>query len=806
MPVLQLPELRLQVVTNVNERSNARVLAHNGYIDTVGGKSVPIVLNASAVSIHPTVCTRCMRQEQLVLAVPGTDMFQFPACTYDFKQQPHLGMAVTVYINKSKDSIQHSVAATAYVNFDEIMTGAMLQINAQLNDVSSTPVHILLQGLLTPQQQLWNKHNLPVLDELCSNFNSIGRIEERLSSFSAERSSALKDFLDPHNKDNVHSTLAMPTNQVRHVMNIDSADNAQVEFFKQVCTDECPDFLLKYAPLSAAMLLTTAVKFLAAKSPSAAPVSYKAIADQLTNAKWSEADAELWMQIYCNCLTSIVPTSNTYTGDVSWLVNSNGASVIPNLVGEEQLLLGSPVVQAAHDLQLCQKLSAQCQELFSAGDVQKAELAFAAAHTARLKTSELCKAQDCEDFAADMRNYMSASTHAFVMAAAAEHMIGTPLLCGDARLNILHNTVKDAQQALLACCATQRYVHELTHFACRDCVCIAVGANLTSKYGTTIDEKPNVHLGRDAFADRDTFILSTTPGAAGHACRIRTTSARVHSLDLKHGVRMHVHDTNVLCIQESTSATIFREATEAPQVFDIEIQVGCANTRHLNNMPGSVVRNVTGSIYGDMLTNSGLCASHAADRMGTKDFYKVLCAVGGHSLLGAEKGLTNAPMHPAEILQSMLSGCKDTSYYFGVQHVDGAPMMSLEFELKPEEQDCLRLLARAQAPLYAKSMELILASGAVGTCFLPRLDSISHHMPGNVQGTTASGKQLFVVAQKTPLLCMTDVLKSSSVEGLLSTQKEHVHNVLKNTCKSEFEFFSDHISTDIMLLHTHMSM
>jgi hypothetical protein len=103
-------------------------------------------------------------------------------------------------------------------------------------------------------------------------------------------------------------------------------------------------------------------------------------------------------------------------------------------------------------------------------------------------------------------------------------------------------------------------------------------------------------------------------------------------------------------------------------------------------------------------------------------------------------------------------------------------------------------------------MELILASGAVGTCFLPRLDSISHHMPGNVQGTTATAKQLFVVAQKTPLLCMTDVLKSSSVEGLLSTQKEHVHNVLKNTCKSEFEFFSDHISTDIMLLHTHMSM
>jgi hypothetical protein len=75
-----------------------------------------------------------------------------------------------------------------------------------------------------------------------------------------------------------------------------------------------------------------------------------------------------------------------------------------------------------------------------------------------------------------------------------------------------------------------------------------------------------------------------------------------------------------------------------------------------------------------------------------------------------------------------------------------------------------------------------------------------------VHGASAPGKQLFVVAQKTPLLCMTDVLRSNSVEGLLSTQKAHVHNVLKNTCKSEFEFFSDHISTDIMLLHTHMSM
>ena len=118
----------------------------------------------------------------------------------------------------------------------------------------------------------------------------------------------------------------------------------------------------------------------------------------------------------------IVPTSNTYTGDVSWIVNTGGASVIPNLVGEEQLLIGSPVVKAVQDIQLCQNLGSQCQEFFSAGNMQRAELTFAAEHTTRLKTNEMCKNQDCEDFAADMHNYMRACTHAFVMTVVTEHI------------------------------------------------------------------------------------------------------------------------------------------------------------------------------------------------------------------------------------------------------------------------------------------------------------------------------------------------------------------------------------------------
>jgi hypothetical protein len=267
MPVLQLPQMRLQVVTVVNDRSNAQALAQNGYINTVAGHDQAVLLNVSAVSVHPTICASSMRQEQVALAPEqGTVMFQFPAASYEFEHKPHLGMAVTLYINKSTDSIQHTVASIAYVNFDKIMSRQLVIVNSVLNDVSSTPVRIMLQGLVTPEQDMWNRHNAKLLEELCGNFNSIARIEERLYQFSEQRCFAIDNFLDPHNKDSLHSSLAMPTNLVRHVMNVRTADNAQTEFFKQVCTEECPDFLLKYAPLSAAMLLTTAVKFLPRRS------------------------------------------------------------------------------------------------------------------------------------------------------------------------------------------------------------------------------------------------------------------------------------------------------------------------------------------------------------------------------------------------------------------------------------------------------------------------------------------------------------------------------------------------------------
>jgi hypothetical protein len=382
-------------------------------------------------------------------------------------------------------------------------------------------------------------------------------------------------------------------------------------------------------------------------------------------------------------------------------------------------------------------------------------------------------------------------------------MIGTALLCADARLNMPHNTVTDARNALLACCATQRHAHALTPFASRDCVCIAVAANLTSKYCVSINEPATAPMLRSAAQDRDTFILESTPGAAGHCCRVRSNSVKVHTLQLNNGVTAHLHETEVMCMQESTSSTIFRDRTEAKDVFDVEIQVGFGNTRKLNGMTMSVVKNVAGSIFSDMLTTAGLQATHASDRMGSREFYKVLSAIGGRSILAAEQRSTRAPLAPADVLDRVARQCKDTDYYFGAEHAQGPKMISVEFELKPDEQRLLRMLARAQAPLYTKSMDLVLASASFGTCFLPRLNGISHHLPGNVHVDSGHGKQLFVVAQKVPILGMMDVLKSKSVDGLIDAQKEHVRNVMRETCKSDFNFYSDHISTDIMLLHTH---
>jgi hypothetical protein len=86
-----------------------------------------------------------------------------------------------------------------------------------------------------------------------------------------------------------------------------------------------------------------------------------------------------------------------------------------------------------------------------------------------------------------------------------------------------------------------------------------------------------------------------------------------------------------------------------------------------------------------MLTTAGLQATHASDRIGNNDFYKVLSAVGGRSILAAETRSTGAALAAPDVLKSIASQCKETDYYYGAEHAHGPNMISIEFEMKPEE-------------------------------------------------------------------------------------------------------------------------
>ena len=77
-------------------------MAQKGYIDVVGGVEETTLLNASAVSLHPTACTSSMRKDQFMIASADSEIFEFPTAQYEIEQKPHLGVAVTVYINKGK--------------------------------------------------------------------------------------------------------------------------------------------------------------------------------------------------------------------------------------------------------------------------------------------------------------------------------------------------------------------------------------------------------------------------------------------------------------------------------------------------------------------------------------------------------------------------------------------------------------------------------------------------------------------------------------------------------------------------------
>jgi hypothetical protein len=212
MPTLRLPQIRLQVQTIVNARADAVGMAQNGYIDVVVGVEETTLFNASAVSLHPTACSGSMRPEQLIIATKEAEVFEFPAAEYEIEHKPHLGLAVTVYMNKGTDIVQHTVASIAFVNFDKLLLGQPVELSSVLTDVRKTPMRVMMQSNISPMQMDWNVHNVSTLQELSANFNAAQRVEERLYAFATERHCALQDYLDPHNKDTVSNKLGMQKN------------------------------------------------------------------------------------------------------------------------------------------------------------------------------------------------------------------------------------------------------------------------------------------------------------------------------------------------------------------------------------------------------------------------------------------------------------------------------------------------------------------------------------------------------------------------------------------------------------------
>ena len=123
-------------------------------------------------------------------------------------------------------------------------------------------------------------------------------------------------------------------------------------------------------------------------------------------------------------------------------------------------------------------------------------------------------------------------------------------------------------------------------------MCITVGSNLTSKYGTPIEEKPTVQLNLDVFADRDMYILTSMPGTTGHACRIRTKSWRMHTLDLKHENKVDSRrvDTKELvevpreCLVHLCDLRIIQKRPVADHQFHLHVQVVDAVVREVKNV------------------------------------------------------------------------------------------------------------------------------------------------------------------------------------------------------------------------------
>jgi len=787
-----------------------------GFTSQMGAESKKIVLPVSAVAAYLSMSRASISEHQLcVPSEAGQQTFTFPAykqqCEHDLAA-PNLGVAITFFVNAGATEpgrVSHHVGGTTYMDVHDLYSsaGKMLVLKATLNDTNSTPVNVHVQATLTPGDVQWHQANNERLTLLNANFQNQERMEQRLNNFSQGRLDALQDYLDPNNKGCVYNALAMPKSLVRQVTTCKSMDPQQLEYFQQACYERTPEVCTKSGPLAAALLLSTAVKYVMQKYPEtrAEVMTHKRLGDLLEASAMTAADVQAFEHIWNNSVTSAVPAINQYTPDCSYAVRESGVCTLKE-VGEEQMLFGSNIMQMVQARIDLAKASAMCREHIQSGNQVQAQACFAIAHKQRLQASEQGLAVDCEDLTFGMRMahlcLVNSATLESVLG-----LVGTPVLCAECALNQPGNTVADGKRSVRLGAAILRQVKEKSANESVNCTCVASAASCILKYDMNKLVDPSTVkplLPRTSFGSRDEFLFAKMSTPSGHSCRAQIQRLLLGSKEVGVGVHMRVWDVKLQSMEESTSSTIKNLNAISSDKFDMCIKVGASNDHVYSGMTQALVSNLSGGVYADMLGGSGLALQHIADHRGTSDFYSIICQVGGMNLMQAEQRGTAQTLPSAVTAQHLLNNTGACDFYYSAPYdqCSQSSVTGIDFELHADEKKILNLLADACAKVYIKPLNCIASLGTEGSCYLPCISQISPTILGALRKPTEGEMQHFVVTQKTPMLPVLEVLGSTSINSLLGKQKAHIQKVLgtvSDDCQRSVTL--DHISTDIVYVH-----
>lgn len=777
-----------------------------GFTPEVGSDEKMAIVPISAVVMYPTLSKACVSQHQLVMPSEAAQQsFTLPgyeqACMHDCNT-PNLGVVLTVFVNAES---RHHIGFTTYLDLDAIYKSSqqMIECNATLNDKNQTPVKVLVQSSLTQEDVQWYHQNAKLLGLLSANFNDQKRIEQRLNKFSQARLDAFQDYVDPHNKGCLYSGLAMQYALVKHVTNCEKMDPHQVEFFKKACYTNSASVTSKYAPMAGALLMSTAVKFAGTRVKTGnAPFTYKSLGDVLSRVSMTASDIDTFQHIWNNHVTSAVPAVGIYTPDLTYIMTEGGLKVSKQ-VGEEQSLMGTNIVEMVDARMHLSAMATACREHLRSGNHVMAQAKFIEAHKQRMISGEQNFTGDCEDFASLMNGVHECLKHAENHELIAR-MIGTPGFAAECVLNSPGNTIADGRRAFKLSVDMYALVNKNSPIKSVNCTCVAAAANVMSKYDSRIDpatiKAPPI---RTLGENRDSFLWKCFTNPSGHACRALTQQVHLGTKDLGGGVLMRVWDVNLISMEESTSSTMKNSRASSKDKFDMSIKVGANNERTYSGMTTSLVGNLTGGVYADMLGGSGLSANYISNPEGITDFYNAICQVDGLHLLEAEDRVSGKPVGASMTSKHLLNNSGNLNFYYSVPYTtcSSQTVTGIDYELHEDEKNLLNLLANAHAKMFIKPENVITSLGAEGTCFLPCLSRISQTVMGM---PTAANQEChhFLVTQKQPMLSVLDVVGSSGIDNLLDKQSTHIQKVLKMVNQAWTSSVTlDHLSTDLIYVH-----